>query len=191
MNKSKTNEPKRRFINYPYLMFSSIIIMIITIVAASIMTIDLIIPDPGEIVDYHSGDFIAKLIIFNICWIVLAIVFYINRFEFYSIIHIEDEYIEFSALFSRRKMYYKDLKYIGIDYGIQDLGKRFSIYYSYVPIPMKYHHNMSRMKFTKETMKSYYSKNLYDSLVYYLPPDMSKNFSRHYSVIRNSNVKNK
>ena len=117
-----------------------------------------------------------------IAWYLLAIA---NAYEYFGVVKIQDDCLEFHAIFHRpRRLYYCDLQSIGIDYGMLSLTRQFWIYFSKEKIPPKYIHRINRLKFSKTTMRVQYNKNIFAALVYYTPSDISKRIRKGYSIIR-------
>lgn len=115
----------------------------------------------------------------------LFIIFCFHAYECWGILRIREDHLELRALgVFRRRLYFDEIKYVGIDYGDVSGMRQFWIYFSRVPIPMKYFHRMTRLKYTKDTFRVQYNRNTYESLLHYLPPKLSRELAKHYSVIR-------
>lgn len=103
----------------------------------------------------------------------------------FGTMHITNEGLVFKAPFKRTvKMPYKEISFLGIDYGVLSLTKQFWIYFSREPIPLKYRRRINRMKMNSNTMRIQYRKELFDALVLQLPRDLSKRMDKCYSTIR-------
>ncbi len=110
---------------------------------------------------------------------------FIAQFEAFGVMYITDDGLVFRAPFHRtRKLYYKDIKYIGIDYGKLSLTKQFWIYFSLDRIPQKYYHKINRMRQTKRTMRVQYNEKVFKSLIQHLPKPLNKKLEASYSILR-------
>ena len=107
-----------------------------------------------------------------------------HRYDYFTVLHIRDDCLEFTTIATRRRMYYTEINYIGLDYGVIHGTKQFWIYYSKDPLPMKYYHNAHRIKCSNTTMRSRYDEILFESLCLYLPKKHSKELRKHYSAVR-------
>ena len=129
-----------------------------------------------------------EMIVLYMLWgavIFMFVIFCFQAYEYFGVLRIRDDYLELRALgVFRRRLYFAEIKYIGIDYGDISGMRQVWIYFSRVPIPMKYYHRMTRLKYTKDTFRVQYNRNTYESLLHYLPPKLSRELGQHYSVIR-------
>lgn len=119
----------------------------------------------------------------SLLYFMLLITFFCIRYEWATIVEIQEDRLLFKALFTRRSFYYKDMRYIGVDYGVLQGSKQFWIYFSEKEIPMKYYHQIIRLKFTKDCMRVQYYKKAYNKLVEHTPPEISKQLRKCYSTV--------
>lgn len=115
-------------------------------------------------------------------------------FEAYGKIVILDDRIELRALFRRRRrIYYSDIKYLGIDYRILNYTRQFWIYFRQDDFPPERvtRNPFRKYVFTKRidridmrNVRVQFNQNVFDDLVYYLPPKLSKQLNSCYSIIR-------
>ena len=116
-------------------------------------------------------------------------------FEMYGKVYILDDCLELRALFHRRRrIYYSDIKYLGIDYRILNFTRQFWIYFredDFPPEGKNKHHPFRNYVFTKRidhidmrNIRVQFNQRVFDDLVYYLPPKLSKKLSSCYSIIR-------
>lgn len=174
--------PKKTFFMSPYLLFLSLI----CIVAVTLMTLRVTIPiiaDYGY--DYGNATVRGVLLVMIIPDLLLFFLLF-RTYEAFGHMKIQENAVVFSHPFrGKRKLLFSEIKYVGIDYGVISGGvKQFWIYFSKVPIPPKYVHNMNRMALSKQTMRIQYRREVFESLIYYLPKDLSKRLRANYSIIR-------
>lgn len=130
----------------------------------------------------HS-DFILFLLGLAVPMVLILLGLWLERYEIFSILKIKGECLELRNLWSVYQLHFEDIRAVGIDYDIVGGKKEFWIYFSCAPISMKYYHQIKRLKFTKETFRVKYSRNTLESLLYYMPPKLSRELGKHYSVI--------
>ena len=125
----------------------------------------------------------------------LPILLIIAGFEAIGKVYILDDCLELRALFHRRRrIYYSDIKYLGIDYRILNFTRQFWIYFredDFPPEGKNKHHPFRNYVFTKRidhidmrNIRVQFNQRVFDDLVYYLPTKLSKQLNRCYSVIR-------
>ena len=115
-------------------------------------------------------------------------------FEAYGKIVILDDCIELRALFRRRRrIYYSDIKYLGIDYRILNYTRQFWIYFRQDDFPperntrnpfRKYVFTQRIDRIDMRNVRVQFNQKVFDDLVYYLPPKLSKQLNSCYSIIR-------
>lgn len=179
---------KRTHINSPY-MFA---LTATCIIAYSIFMLHISRMMFDSLIVHHipKSEWIAsdEMIVLYMLWgavFVLFALFCFHAYEYWGILRIREDHLELRALgVFRRRLYFDEIKYVGIDYGDVSGMRQFWIYFSRVPIPMKYFHRMTRLKYTKDTFRVQYNRNTYESLLHYLPPKLSRELAKHYSVIR-------
>lgn len=130
----------------------------------------------------YPGGKEVMILLFSLYFLLLLTLFCI-RYEWATIVEIQEDRLLFKALFTRRSFYYKDMHYIGVDYGVLQGSKQFWIYFSEKEIPMKYYHQINRLKFTKDCMRVQYYKKAYNKLVEHTPPEISKQLRKCYSTV--------
>ena len=139
---------------------------------------------------------------YTICFIIciglclsLPILLIIAGYEAIGKVYILDDCLELQALFHRRcRIYYSDIKYLGIDYRILNFTRQFWIYFredDFPPEGKNKHHPFRNYVFTKRidhidmrNIRVQFTQRVFDDLVYYLPTKLSKQLNRCYSVIR-------
>lgn len=182
-------KPKKRFLLSSYLTILCFVctvgVIFATIKVVNILILDIknFPPASGRLID-HDG---IRTVLFVFLPVELLLLFFLCRtYEAFGHMKIQEDSILFRHPFrGKRKLLFSEIKYIGIDYGVISGGvKQFWIYFSKVPIPPKYIHNMNRMALSKQTMRIQYRREVFDSLVYYLPKDLSKRLRANYSIIR-------
>lgn len=164
---------EKRFIAAPYMFVMVIGFMIACIGAYTCMLV--------AWWRYPGGKEVI-ILLFSL-YLVLLITFFCIRYEWATIVEIQEDRLLFKALFTRRSFYYKDMHYIGVDYGVLQGSKQFWIYFSEKEIPMKYYHQINRLKFTKDCMRVQYYKKAYNKLVEHTPPEISKQLRKCYSTV--------
>lgn len=130
----------------------------------------------------YPGGKEVMILLFSLYFLLLLTLFCI-RYEWATIVEIQEDRLLFNALFTRRSFYYKDMHYIGVDYGVLQGSKQFWIYFSEKEIPMKYYHRITRLKFKKDCMRVQYYKKAYNKLVEHTPPEISKQLRKCYSTV--------
>lgn len=135
--------------------------------------------------DFGNVDVRGAIFFFGFLYLFMWITLIIP-YEIFGHMKIQGDAVAFFHPFrGKRKLLFSEIKYIGIDYGVISGGvKQFWIYFSKVPIPPKYVHNMNRMALSKQTMRIQYRREVFESLIYYLPKDLSKRLRANYSIIR-------
>lgn len=174
---------RKRFLNSPYMFILCTLANIGFIVAAAGLYYIQLLQNGFDMKSLFKMPLYAHLLIWISLLSVEAAMFW-NRYEYFGILLIKENCLEFRTLLAHRYFYYDDIHFIGIDYGVIQGQKEFWIFYSKEPIPFEYYHNMQRVKYTKKTMRSRFSEELFASLCYYLPNPLSKELARQYSVIR-------
>lgn len=164
---------EKRFIAAPYMFVMVIGFIIVSIGAYTCMLV--------AWWRYPGGKEVI-ILLFSL-YLVLLITFFCIRYEWATIVEIQEDWLLFKALFTRRSFYYKDMHYIGVDYGVLQGSKQFWIYFSEKEIPMKYYHRITRLKFKKDCMRVQYYKKAYNKLVEHTPPEISKQLRKCYSTV--------
>lgn len=171
---------EKRFIAAPYMFVMVIGFIIVSIGAYTCMLVacDLTLVTMWR---YPGGKEVI-ILLFSL-YLVLLITFFCIRYEWATIVEIQEDWLLFKALFTRRSFYYKDMHYIGVDYGVLQGSKQFWSYFSEKEIPMKYYHRINRLKFKKDCMRVQYYKKAYNKLVEHTPPEISKQLRKCYSTV--------
>ena len=172
------NNKNVRFLGTPYLF----ILVTLLIIGCLLAFACLIIPMSfdGTI---SQTNIVIGLSIVIVPFLILLAVLFIIRFEWCCFVEIQKERLLFKAFLTQRSLYYRDINHVGIDYGELGGGKQFWIYFSEDPVPMKYYHNITRLKFKKDCMSVQYSKKAYEALIANTPPKISGKLRNCYSVI--------
>lgn len=170
---------EKRFLGAPY-MFTMVIGTTLSVLVLFAFVLTPMIKN-GTILERENIIGITAILIAP--YFLLLITFFCIRYEWATIVEIQEDRLLFKALFTRRSFYYKDMHYIGVDYGVLQGSKQFWIYFSEKEIPMKYYHQINRLKFTKDCMRVQYYKKAYNKLVEHTPPEISKQLRKCYSTV--------
>lgn len=137
---------------------------------------------------YANANEIEKLkvyLLMNGLCAALPLTLMLTGYEFFGFCCICDDRIKFYSLARPpRTLFYSDIKYVGIDFGMLSVTRQFWIYFSKTELPYKYHHRINRVPFTKNTMRVQYNKKTYNILLETLPPKLSKQLNNGYSIFR-------
>lgn len=175
-------KPKKGFVMSPYLVFLGSLLITVTTIMMMAYVIVPTISEHG--LELNNPDGHALLLLLSFYLFLMITLF--APYEAFGHMKIQEDSLLFRHPFrAKRKLLFSEIKYIGIDFGVISGGmKQFWIYFSKVPIPPKYVHNIPRMALSKQTMRIQYRREVFDSLVYYLPKDLSKRLRANYSIIR-------
>ena len=179
---------KRTHINSPYMFALTTLCVVVYSMFMLYLTYlgidNLIVRQVSKSEWFVSGEITSLFFLWGLVFI-LFIIFAFHSYEYWGILRIREDHLELRALgVLRRRLRYDEIKYVGIDFGDVSGMRQFWIYFSRTPIPMKYFHRMTRLKYTKDTFRVQYNRNTYESLLHYLPPKLSRELAKHYSVIR-------
>lgn len=171
---------EKRFVASPYMLVMAVVLMIgcMGVVAGVFFSGGLSVAEVLQ----DSNEMQFYTFFFSLIFMLYLTLFCI-RYEWATIVEIQEDRLLFKALFTRRSFYYKDMRYIGVDYGVLEGRKQFWIYFSEKEIPMKYYHQINRLKFTKDCMRVQYYKKAYNKLVEHTPPEISKQLRKCYSTV--------
>lgn len=171
---------EKRFVASPYMLVMAVVLMIgcMGVVAGVFFSGGLSVAEVLQ----DSNEMQFYTFFFSLIFMLYLTLFCI-RYEWATIVEIQEDRLLFKALFTRRSFYYKDMHYIGVDYGVLQGSKQFWIYFSEKEIPMKYYHRINRLKFTKDCMRVQYYKKAYNKLVEHTPPEISKQLRKCYSTV--------
>lgn len=186
LNSKKSH--KKTFINNPYLYILSVFLLIGSICYTVFMIYACYIGPSRLFESFRQSfeqptEFFKFILLIAIPIVSILLVIIIDRYEYWGIVKITDDYLEICALGLTRRLYYQEISHLGIDYDIVGGKRQFWIYFSRVPIPMEYYHRITRLKYTKDTFRIKYNRQVYESLLHYLPPKLSRELGKHYSVV--------
>lgn len=116
-------------------------------------------------------------------YLVMLFMLFLVRYRWAAVAEIQTDRIVLRALGTHRDFLFSDMRYVGIDYGTYERRKKFWIYFSSSPIPLKYYHNMRKVKPTREFARIRYRKKVYDLLCKNTPSDISDRLRKSYSVV--------
>lgn len=174
----KQSNKNLRFLGTPYLFILIVLLLLGCLVAFSCLIVPMSLD--GTIAQTNT---LIGLSVVVIPFLILLVVLFIIRFEWCCFVEIQKERLLFKAFLTQRSFYYRDMKYVGIDYGVLGGEKQFWIYFSKNPVAMKYYHNITRLKFKKDCMRVQYSKKVYEKLIRNTPSEVSQKLRNCYSVI--------
>lgn len=116
-------------------------------------------------------------------YFVMLFILFLFRYQWAAVAEIQADRLVLRALGTHRDFLFADMHYIGIDYGIYEGKKKFWIYFSSSPVPLKFYHNMRKAKITREFARIRYRKKVYDLLCENTPSDVSDQLRKSYSVV--------
>lgn len=177
---NKPKQYKHRFVGSSYMMIMCALLILLSTGVMVWLTYN-------QISKYGFDDVTVALFCMPL---LIVIPCYINRFEYFPVITIKGDSLEIRALLSKRRMYYEDICYIGIDYAVLEGQKRFWIYFSKEPVPINYLRHVKLLRSSKKTLWIQFSDELFDSLRHYLPDKLSRELGKHYSIIRACRAEN-
>ncbi len=116
-------------------------------------------------------------------YLILLATLFAMRYQWAATAEICTDKMVFRAFFTRRILYYRDIRYVGIDFGLLSGKKQFWIYFSTDPIPHTYYHNILKAAPSKTYMRVQYSREVYSLLVENTPAEISKQLRKSYSTV--------
>lgn len=171
---------KTQFAATPYMLTLSILLIISF--PASYMFMLIAIHESLECFLQDPGALQLTLLLLSL-YIVLLVTLFAIRYQWAAIAEICADNIVFHALFTRRIFHYRDIHYIGIDFGLLNGKKQFWIYFSIDPVPLAYYHNILKAKPSKTYMRVQYSTEVYNFLIENTPIGISQQLRKSYSTV--------
>jgi len=130
---------------------------------------------------------ILLLIIPHVTWIVF---FYVHAYELFGSVSIKTDCLILRApLHKTICIRWKEVKELGIDYGMLSVSKQFWIYISNTTIQKQYVHKITNLPFSSSCIRVQYSKHVFNSFIHYLPSDLRKRLLRCTSTLRLHGIK--
>ena len=127
----------------------------------------------------------VRVIMYGILALLYCYSLVIASKHFWGIIAIHKDRMEFHAPFRRsHRLYFNEIKHVGIDYGKVGGTAEFWIYFSCEPIPHQYIHNISRLPFKRSVIRIMYSNRTFKRLLKHTPSDFSKKLEKCNSTIK-------
>ncbi len=176
----------KKHIIYPYL-FGMVVLFLILILTPSVWLTF------GSIKGLFNGEILKdELSLFLTLWSLIIIVFIviiINGFYYLGSYKLtKDAIVLYAPLRRRIKIAFDDIKYIGLDYGLIQNKPEFWIYISKTPIQQKYWNKITKLPFSRSTVRILYTPDRFSEFLSFLPLDLSKDLQKGVSMLRKFKV---